>query len=111
MNENISNNLDLGNDSDFDIVISSEEISSNVSEDTFINSEEEEEERREVTSEEDQAATEGSREETSAITEYPVETLNKINTNLNTITGLLFVTLVLVGCGLIIRYIWGLLNK
>ena len=39
------------------------------------------------------------------------ERLEHIDSSLNNIYGLAIVALVLVGCGLIIRYIWGLLNK
>ena len=37
--------------------------------------------------------------------------LTKIYSSLNNIYGLLIVSLVLIGCGLILKYIWGLLNK
>ena len=39
------------------------------------------------------------------------ERLDHIDTTINNIYALAIVALVLVGCGLIIRYIWGLLNK
>ena len=61
----------------------------------------------------DSQTMETSQEVGSSGTETQVDSqlLTSINTNLNNIYGLIIVSLVLVGCGLVLKFIWGLLNK
>ena len=107
MNEYDENNL-LYSDSDISVTLDTSEFSSEESildsEVTSDSLEESSEERREEESERSSEYT-----ESYVGSEDPV--LSHIDTTLNNIFGLIIGALVLVGCGLILKYIWGLLNK
>lgn len=115
MNENVFNDLDSYNGSSSNFLGNSEEVSDSSSEieNTSIESGSEEEE--EESSEIDSQTESGDREEASGDTEtsivYDSDTLTHIDNTLNSFLGLFVATLVVVGIGLILKYIWGLLNK
>ncbi len=91
-----------------DTADSSEQVALGDSEDQVSSSEEE----RTETSERDvESTSDGFRGETSSEVVVPYDTLKSIDSNLNSFLGLFVVCLVLFGCGLILHFIWKLLNK
>ena len=111
-NDSSENNL-LYSDSSVSVTLDSDFVSV---EESVLDSEDSVESSEEGSEEEGRSETEGSR---SGVSEFSSEyqgldysaRLEHIDSSLNNIYGLAIVALVLVGCGLIIRYIWGLLNK
>lgn len=115
MNENFSSNMDSVDDSYSGIPGNSEKISFDYSENEIASDESGREEEEEESSEIDSQTESGDRKETSGDTEasivYDSDTLSHIDNTLNSFLGLFVATLIVVGIGLILKYIWGLLNK
>ena len=111
-NDSSENNL-LYSDSSITVTLDSDFISE---QESVLDSEDSVESSEEGSEEERGSETPGFRSGVSEFSsEYQgldySERLEHIDSTINNIYGLVIVALVLVGCGLIIRYIWGLLNK
>lgn len=108
MNESSDTNL-LYSDRDISVFLSSSEFPE---EESVLDSEVESsslEESSEETSETNSEESRTTEQSSEVVVEN--ETLIHIDKSLNSFLGLFVIVLVLVGCGLILKFIWGLLNK
>lgn len=112
MNESSENSL-LYSDSSISVTLDPDFVSE---QESLLDSEDQVESSEKGSEEETKSADEGFEQRvygvssTTEVVDYS-DRFEHIDTTLNNLYGLAITTLVLVGCGLVLKFIWGLLNK